>query len=120
MIFPTGALGFAPINKLTEKDYLATEQLAFPGDESLILAMCLDPTERFLFLAKGSHKLYAIDLASDSPRKRPFLAKIAPLDAAVVSCVASTEGGLLALFENGRLRSFSISGMSRRVACRLL
>ena len=83
-----GSLGFAPIHELAQKKSLKEEILAFPGDESLITAICLDPTEKFAFVAKGSNKLYAVDLAVGD--KRPFISKIVQLDTAVVE-VSSTK-----------------------------
>lgn len=108
-----GALAFAPIKNLAEKDYLPSEPLAFPGDESFIQAMCLDPTDRYLFVAKGSNKLYAVDLSvheSGLIKKKPFICKITQLESIVVDCTVSSLTGLWVVTENGNLKNYSISG----------
>lgn len=103
-------MGFAPIHNLAEKETFTHEYLAFPGDESLILAISLDPFERFAFVAKGSNKLYSIDLAADSVNKRPFISKIVQLDSDIVQLsYSSKEFGLWVLLENGKILNFSSS-----------
>lgn len=100
-----GSLGFAPIHELAQKKSLKEEILAFPGDESLITAICLDPTEKFAFVAKGSNKLYAVDLAVGD--KRPFISKIVQLDTAVVEVSSTKDFGLWVLLESGKLLNFN-------------
>ena len=105
--FP-GSLGFAPIFELAEKETLKEEFLAFPGDESPILALCLDPSERFVFVAKSSNKLYSIDLAVDGgTTKRPFISKIVQLESEAIQISSSKDFGLWILLENGKILNFN-------------
>lgn len=87
------------------------ESLAFPGDESFISSFCIDPSENFIFVAKSSNKLYAVDLAkaksSEEEFKKPFVSKISQLDSAVVDCIASEVHGLWVLLESGKLENFN-------------
>lgn len=106
-----GALGFAPLNNLSEANSLAFETLVFPGDNSFILAACMDSQEDIIFLAKSSKKIYAVDLASSSSEKRPFISKIAQLEDSIVDCAASDKFGLWVLLESGKLLNFSSKGI---------
>lgn len=100
-------MGFAPIHELAEKETLKEEFLVFPGDESLILSFCLDPSESFAFVAKASKKLYAIDLAVDERNKRPFLSKLVLLEQNIIELVSTRDFGLWALLENGKIKNFT-------------
>lgn len=72
--------------------------------------MALDPNERFLYVAKGSNKLYQVDLAvKESKEKRPFVSKITQLESVIVQCIVSDSFGLFVLFENGSILNLDSS-----------
>ena len=121
-------MAFAPIKNLAQiegkncdQNLFDYESLAFPGDESFILSLCIDPFENLIFVAKGSKKLYAVDLgkvkgngSSVEEFKKPFVSKISQLDAEIVQCVASESHGLWVLLKTGKLENFDYSSNSKK------
>jgi hypothetical protein len=96
-----GALGFAPINNLAVADKLSAEFLSFSDDDSIISSLCLDPSEDFLYVAKGSKIIYAVDLTAED--KKPFCEIKQKLEDVAIECVVSEDHEIFALLQNGNL-----------------
>jgi hypothetical protein len=86
---------------LAVADKLSAEFLSFSNDDSIISALCLDPSEDFLYVAKASKMIYAVNLTADD--KRPFCEIKQKLEDVAVECVVSEDHEIFALLQNGNL-----------------